>query len=59
MGIPKDSIVRYETAIKAGKYLLICHGNAAEVARAREILDATKPEELTDHMLDPVGQPLT
>jgi hypothetical protein len=57
IGIPKDSIVRYETAIKAGKYLLISHGNAAEVARAREILDATQPDELTDHMLDPVGQP--
>ena len=57
IGIPKDSVVRYETAIKAGKYLLICHGNAAEVARAREILDATTPDELTDHMLDPVGQP--
>ena len=57
IGIPKDSVVRYETAIKAGKYLLICHGTGAEVARAREILDATTPDELTDHMLDPVGQP--
>ena len=57
IGVARDSIVRYETAIKAGKYLLICHGNAAEVARARETLDATTPDELADHMLDPVGQP--
>jgi hypothetical protein len=56
IGIPKDSIVRYETAIKAGKFLLIYHGTAADVARAREILTPTKPDELAEHMLEPAGQ---
>jgi uncharacterized membrane protein len=38
LGIPKDSILEYETEIKAGKFMLLAHGTAAEVARAKEIL---------------------
>ena len=38
IGIPENSVLDYETEIKAGKYLLVAHGTAAEVARAREIL---------------------
>lgn len=38
IGIPENSILEYETEIKAGKFLLIAHGTTAEVARAREIL---------------------
>ena len=37
-GIPKDSVLAYERALKADKYLLLVHGDAAEVERAREIL---------------------
>jgi len=37
IGIPKDSIVRYETALKSDKFLLIAHGAAEEVAKAKEI----------------------
>ncbi len=32
IGIPKDSIITYETAIRAGKYLVIAHGTSAEAA---------------------------
>src|SRR5215813_1259248 len=38
LGIPKDSVINYETAIKAGKFLVIAHGTAEEVERARNIL---------------------
>ena len=38
IGIPENSVLNYETEIKAGKFLLIAHGTPAEVARAREIL---------------------
>jgi len=38
IGIPENSVLEYETEIKAGKFLLIVHGTAAEVARAHEIL---------------------
>jgi len=41
LGIPKDSVIKYETALKAGKFLLIVHGDAAETTRARDILHAT------------------
>ncbi|WP_254244103.1 general stress protein [Hymenobacter sp. BRD128] len=38
IGISENSVLDYETEIKAGKFLLLAHGTAAEVARAREIL---------------------
>ncbi len=51
IGIPKDSVLRYETAIKVNKYLLVAHGTAAEVARANDILKTTKPVQLDEHIL--------
>src|SRR5215208_6653334 len=44
IGIPKDSILAYETALKADRFLLIAHGTADEVERARAILISTLPE---------------
>jgi hypothetical protein len=38
LGIPKDSVLKYETEIKAGKYLLLAHGTESEVSRAKDIL---------------------
>src|SRR5580704_8494776 len=38
IGIPKDSVVQYETEVKNGKLLVVAHGTAEEVARAKEIL---------------------
>jgi uncharacterized membrane protein len=38
IGIPENSVLDYETEIKAGKFLLIAHGTNTEVARARKIL---------------------
>ena len=52
IGIPKDSIVRYEVALKASNFLLIAHGDADEIARAREILSRTAPEEINVHTSD-------
>jgi len=49
LGIPKNSIVRYETAIKTDKFLVIAHGSVDEIARAKEILSSTKPETLEHH----------
>src|SRR5271154_6798438 len=39
IGIPKDSILRYEVALKADKFLVIAHGAADDVAKAKEILE--------------------
>jgi uncharacterized membrane protein len=38
IGIPRDSVVDYETALKSHKFLLIAHGTPLEVQQAREIL---------------------
>ncbi len=49
MGIPKDSVLNYETALKADKFLLIVHGTSEEVDRAEEILRANGNAEVTTH----------
>jgi hypothetical protein len=38
IGVPDDLVIKYETALKAKKYVLIMHGNADEVAKARIVL---------------------
>jgi len=48
-GIPKDSVVKYETSIKAGKFLLIAHGTADEVQKARGILQTSGAEQINMH----------
>jgi hypothetical protein len=42
LGIPKDSVVRYEADLKANKFLLIASGTRAEVERARALLAERK-----------------
>jgi uncharacterized membrane protein len=49
LGMPKDSVVKYETSIKAGKFLLIAHGTAEEVQRARNVLQSSGAEEINVH----------
>jgi len=41
IGIPKDSVIKYETALKTDKFLLIVHGTREEVYGARLILQTT------------------
>ena len=38
IGIPKDSVLQYETALKANKFVVIAHGTSEEVARAKGIM---------------------
>jgi len=49
IGIPKDSILKYETALKSDKFLVIAHGSAGDVARAKSILESTSKEDLVVH----------
>ncbi|MEO6094161.1 MAG: general stress protein [Fibrobacteria bacterium] len=49
IGIPQDSVLRYETAIKTGKFVLIIHGSEKEATDAEEILSRTGPETLERH----------
>lgn len=38
MGVPKDSVLKYESALKADKFVLIVHGTADDCARAKAVL---------------------
>jgi hypothetical protein len=38
LGIPKDSVLQYETELKAGKFLLVAHGGRQDAERAKDIL---------------------
>jgi hypothetical protein len=49
LGIPKDSILQYETALTTGKFVLIAHGSAMETAQGQKIIDATNPEASEAH----------
>lgn len=49
LGIPKDSVLQYETALKAGKFVVIAHGTTDEVNRAKDILASTDSEQIDVH----------
>src|ERR1700685_1191965 len=49
VGIPKDSVVKYEAALKTDQFLLIVHGTAAEVAKAKDIIETTHPSQHSLH----------
>jgi hypothetical protein len=50
-GIPKNSVLKYETAVKSGKFVIIAHGTAQEATLAREIISRTSPDSVEDHQL--------
>ena len=45
MGLPKDQVIKYESALKADKYVLLVHGNVEEIENARSILATSKALE--------------
>jgi uncharacterized membrane protein len=49
IGIPKDSVMKYETAIKSDKFLVIAHGTADEVAKAKGILETAGAAQVDFH----------
>jgi hypothetical protein len=49
IGVPKNGVIQYETALKADSFLLMAHGPAAEIDRAKAILAATSPSRLDVH----------
>jgi len=51
-GIPRNSILQYEQAVKADGFLLIVHGVVEELTRARAILALGNPSRLDLHDID-------
>jgi len=49
LGIPKDSVIKYETAVKADDFLVMAHGSAGDIARAKAVLATASPALLETH----------
>jgi len=49
IGIPEDSIIEYETQIKAGKFVVIAHGTPGEVSKTKGTLAVTKHQGMKEH----------
>jgi hypothetical protein len=49
IGVPKDSVIQYETALKTDSFLVMAHGPAVEIARAKTILATVEPSRLDVH----------
>ena len=45
IGMPKDQVIKYETALKVDKYILMVHGDAEDVVKARTLLANAKALE--------------
>jgi hypothetical protein len=48
-GIPKNSVLKYETDVKNGKFVIIAHGTAEEAKTAHEIISRLNPESADQH----------
>ena len=55
IGISKDSILEYETAIKANGFLVIVHGSGEMIDQAKTILSLIKPLTIDSHAVQPVA----
>ena len=49
IGIPKDSIIQYESSLKYNKFILIAHGSAEEVLMAKNILETNGSARIAVH----------
>jgi len=59
VGIPKDSVLRYETALKADKFMLVVNADAQEIRRAQELLKTSGLSSFDHHRLqDEVRSPV-
>jgi hypothetical protein len=49
IGIPKDSVIEYEAAVKADGFLVLAHGPTAEIERAKAVLATAEPARIDIH----------
>jgi hypothetical protein len=55
IGIPKDSVLEYETSLKADQFVVLVHGTIEDVFAAKRILERTGPVALDEHRLTAGG----
>jgi hypothetical protein len=49
IGIPQDSVLSYETALRANKFMLLVHGDKQEISRAYEVLKSSRLTSFQQH----------
>jgi uncharacterized membrane protein len=49
IGIPKDSVLKYDVALKTDKFLLVVHGTPDAVVKAKDVLAGTAHSSYTVH----------
>ena len=49
IGIPKDTVLQYENALKADNVVILVQGSAQEVERARDILKTSSAKQVDMH----------
>jgi hypothetical protein len=49
LGIPKNSVLQYETDVHADGFLVMAHGTPQEMARAKAILGTENPSRIDVH----------
>ena len=57
IGIPRDSVIQYETALKTDRFLVMAHGPAAEIARAKALLGTVNPTRIDVHTATVTNEP--
>ncbi|MGA7831008.1 MAG: general stress protein [Terracidiphilus sp.] len=49
IGIPKDSVLKYDVALKTDKFVLVVHGSAEAVDKAKNIIAGTEQSHYAVH----------
>jgi uncharacterized membrane protein len=49
IGVPKDSVLKYDVALKTDKFLLVVHGTPGDVDKAKDIIAGTEHSSYTVH----------
>jgi hypothetical protein len=58
IGVPKDSVIDYETALKADGFLVMAHGDPAEIERAKAILGTSASSRVDVYSATPAASPV-
>jgi hypothetical protein len=57
IGMPRDSVINYETAVKADNFLVMANGTGEEIGRAKSILVTAIPIRVDVHSVGKAAEP--
>jgi hypothetical protein len=52
IGIPMESVVKYESALRSGKFLVLAYGTGDQVNSARDVIKTACPMEIAIHVAE-------